>query len=537
MAGAQAVARAWTERRPNPEVIVPKTSPVLLVILDGWGLRAEREANAIALAGTPNMDLLLRDYPSTALKTSGLAVGLPEGQMGNSEVGHTNLGAGRIVYQDLVRINRGIEDGSFFKNPVLLEAVKRAKAGSGAVHFLGLVSDGGVHSQGEHLHALLELARREGVPRAFVHAFLDGRDTPPRGALEYVTGFEKRLATTGYGEIATVTGRYYAMDRDKRWDRVALAYAGMVKAEGYKAVSGVKAVEDAYARGENDEFVKPTVVVNGAGEPRARIRDGDAVVFFNFRADRAREITRAFTQEGFRDFDPSPRPRLSYYACMTEYDETFGLPVAYAPDQPTEIFPEIVARAGVPQLRCAETEKYAHVTFFFNGGREAQFPGEDRLLVPSPRDVKTYDLKPEMSAREVTDKLVSAIDSRKYGFILVNFANPDMVGHTGILEAAMKAVRVVDECIGRLWKAARAAHMAMLVTADHGNCEMMVDPLTGQPHTAHTLGPVPFILADPDMRGTKLRSEGVLADVAPTAIQVMGLVKPQEMKGLGLVLR
>jgi len=516
---------------------VPKPRPLLLVVLDGWGLRAEREANAIALAGTPNMDALMREFPSTALKTSGLAVGLPEGQMGNSEVGHTNLGAGRIVYQDLVRINRAVEDGSFFRNPALLEAMQRAKSGSGTLHLLGLLSDGGVHSHVEHLHALLEMARREGVPRAFVHAFLDGRDTPPRSGLGYMRDFEKRLRETGYGKVATVMGRYYAMDRDKRWDRVALAYAGMVRGDGYKSASGVGAIEEAYGRGENDEFVKPTVVVNGDGQPRARVRDGDAIAFFNFRADRAREITRAFTAEGFKEFDAEPRPRLSYYACMTEYDKTFKLPVAYTPDQPTEIFPEIVSRAGISQLRCAETEKYAHVTFFFNGGREVQYAHEDRILVPSPRDVKTYDEKPEMSAREVTDKLLAAIESSKYGFILVNFANPDMVGHTGILEAAMKAVKVVDECLGRLWKAAPAAGMAMIVTADHGNCEMMVDPVTGHPHTAHTLGPVPFILADADMKGAKLRSEGVLADVAPTALQVMGLPQPKEMKGLGLILR
>jgi 2,3-bisphosphoglycerate-independent phosphoglycerate mutase len=518
-------------------VNVPKIKPVLLVVLDGWGIRAERDANAIAIAGTPSMDALMRDYPWTALKTSGLAVGLPEGQMGNSEVGHTNLGAGRIVYQDLVRINRAVEDGSFFQNPVLLEVMRRAKAGSGAIHFMGLLSDGGVHSHVEHLHACLELARREGVPRAYVHAFLDGRDTPPKSGLGYLQSFERRLGETGYGQVATVSGRYYAMDRDKRWDRVALAYAAMVRSEGYRSASGVRAVEDAYARGETDEFVKPTVVVNGGGEPRGRVRDGDAVLFYNFRADRAREITRAFTQDGFADFDVQPRPHLSYYACMTEYDETFGLPVAFGPDQPDEIFPELVARAGIPQLRCAETEKYAHVTFFFNGGREVQFPGEDRILVPSPRDVKTYDEKPEMSAREVTDKLVKAIASRRYGFILVNFANPDMVGHTGLLDAAVKAVKVVDECVGRLWKAASAAGMAMLVTADHGNCEMMVDPQTGEPHTAHTLGPVPFILADPDLRGAKLRSEGVLADVAPTALQVMGLPQPKAMKGLGLIQR
>ncbi len=514
-----------------------KNQPLLLVVLDGFGLREEREANAIAIAGTPQIDALKNDYPWTALKTSGLSVGLPEGQMGNSEVGHTNLGAGRIVYQDLVRINRAIEDGSFFQNPVLLEAMKRARGGSGTVHFVGLFSDGGVHSHEEHLHALLELARREGVPRAFVHALLDGRDTPPRSGLGYMQAFEKRVAEKGYGKVATVMGRYYAMDRDNRWDRVGLAYAAMVRGDGFRSASPQKAIEEAYARGENDEFVKPTVVVNGGGEPRARVRDGDAIVFFNFRADRAREITRAFTQEGFDAFDVLPRPRLSYYACLTEYDETFDLPVAYTPAQPNEIFPEIVARAGIPQLRCAETEKYAHVTFFFNGGREVQFPGEDRILVPSPREVKTYDEKPEMSAREVADKLVAAIASKKYGLIIANFANPDMVGHTGILEAAVKAVKVVDECVGRLWKACEQAGMAMMITADHGNCEMMVDPVTGQPHTAHTLGPVPCILAVPTLRGAKLRAEGVLADVAPTALGIMSLAQPKEMKGLGLVLR
>ena len=516
---------------------MPAPKPLLLVVLDGFGLRAEREANAIALAGTPNIDALVNEYPHTQLRTSGLAVGLPEGQMGNSEVGHTNLGAGRIVYQDLVRINRAIEDGSFFQNPVLLEAMKRAKAGSGTLHLMGLLSDGGVHSHEEHAHALLELARREGVPRAFVHAFLDGRDTPPKSGLGYVREFERRMTERSYGKIASVMGRFYAMDRDKRWDRVAKAYAALVKGDGFKAASGVAAVEEAYARDETDEFVKPTVVMNGGGEPRGRVKDGDVVVFFNFRADRAREITRAFTQEGFKDFDAQPRPHLSYYACMTRYDETFTLPVAYTPDQPTKIFPEMVEKAGLAQLRCAETEKYAHVTFFFNGGREMQFPHEERILVPSPRDVHTYDEKPEMSAREVTDKLVAAIDSRKYGLIVANYANPDMVGHTGKLDAAIKAVRVVDECVGRLWAAAKKAGMALVITADHGNCEMMVDPQTGEPHTAHTLGPVPFILASPDFRGAKLRAEGVLADVAPTALQIMGLPKPDEMKGLGLVMR
>ena len=516
---------------------MPKQKPVLLVILDGWGLRPEREGNAIALAGTPNMDALAREFPNAALETSGLSVGLPEGQMGNSEVGHTNLGAGRIVYQDLVRINRAVEDGSFFKNDALLLACRRAKESGGALHLMGLLSDGGVHSHVEHLLALLELARREGVARVYIHAFMDGRDTPPKSGLGYMAELEKRLREKGHGQVATVSGRYYAMDRDKRWDRVALAYSAIVRGDGYRAASGVEAMESSYAHGETDEFVKPTVIVSSDGKPVGPVRDGDAILFFNFRADRAREITRAFTDPGFKDFDRVAVPRLSAYVCMTEYDRTFGLPVAFAPTDLTEIFPEIVSRAGLKQLRCAETEKYAHVTFFFNGGRELTFPGEDRILVPSPRDVKTYDEKPEMSAREVTDKLAAAIGTGQYGFVLVNFANPDMVGHTGKLDAAVKAVKVVDECLGRLWQAARKQGMAMLVTADHGNCEMMTDPVTGEPHTAHTLNPVPFILADPDLKGAKLRSKGVLADVAPTALQVMGLPQPKEMKGLGLVVR
>jgi 2,3-bisphosphoglycerate-independent phosphoglycerate mutase len=416
-------------------------------------------------------------------------------------------------------------------------ACRKAKAAGGALHLMGLVSDGGVHSSQEHLYACLDLARREGVPKCFVHAFMDGRDTPPRSGVGYMRALEKRIEDTGYGRVATVHGRYFAMDRDKRWDRVEQAYAAMVRGEGYRASTGVAAVESSHAHGETDEFVKPTVIVNGEGKPVGKVKDGDAVIFFNFRSDRAREITRALAEEGFKDFDRKVVPRLSAYVCMTQYDETFTYPVAFGPQSLDEIFPELISRAGLKQLRCAETEKYAHVTFFFNGGRETVYPGEDRLLIPSPRDVKTYDEKPEMAAREVTEKLVAAIGTGKYGFVLANLANPDMVGHTGLLDAAVSAVKVVDECVGRLWKAAQAQGMAMLVTADHGNCELMTDPVTGQPHTAHTLNPVPFILADPDFRGARLRSKGVLADVAPTALQVMGLPQPKEMKGLGLVQR
>ena len=512
-----------------------KVKPVLLVVLDGWGLRAEREANAIALAGTPSMDALMREFPWTRLETSGLSVGLPEGQMGNSEVGHTNLGCGRIVYQDLVRINRAVEDGSFFQNDALVQACRRARAHGGALHLLGLVSDGGVHSSLEHLHACVELARREGVARCYVHAFMDGRDTPPRSGVDFMRQLEQRLQASGQGRVATVHGRYYAMDRDKRWDRVAQAWAALVRGEGYRAGSGLAAVEASYAQGVTDEFIKPTVIVDADGKPVGTVQDGDSVLFFNFRSDRARELTRALADPGFKEFERPVVPKLAAYVCMTQYDETFTWPVAFPPQGLEQIFPELVSKAGLRQLRCAETEKYAHVTFFFNGGRETVYPGEERILVPSPRDVKTYDQKPEMSAREVTDKLCAALGTGAYGFALVNFANPDMVGHTGILEAAMKAVRVVDECVGRLATVARAQGMAMLVTADHGNCEMMTDPVTGQPHTAHTLNPVPFILADPDYRGAKLRAKGVLADVAPTALQVMGLSQPREMKGLGLV--
>jgi len=516
---------------------VSRTKPVFLVILDGWGTRAEREANAIAIAGTPNMDALAAEFPTTQLETSGNAVGLPDGQMGNSEVGHVNLGAGRVVYQDLVRINRAVADGELFRNEALVGACRKAVAAGGAVHFMGLLSDGGVHSQQEHLHALLDLAQREGVAKACVHAFMDGRDTPPRSGLEYMRRLKARIAKTGYGTLATVMGRFFAMDRDKRWDRVEQAYAAMVRGEGVKAKGGVAAMEHSYDANETDEFVRPTVVVGADGRPNGTIRDGDAVVFFNFRSDRARELTHALTDPSFGDFERDDAPKLSAYVCMTEYDRSFGLPVAFPPQSLDQIFPERVSGAGLSQLRCAETEKYAHVTFFFNGGRELVFPNEDRILVPSPRDVKTYDQKPEMSAREVADKLVGAVGSGKYGFIVANFANPDMVGHTGVLDAAVKAVKVVDECVGRLWTAAKQQGMAMLVTADHGNCEMMVDPVTGEPHTAHTLNPVPFILADPDFKGAKLRPIGVLADVAPTALTVMGLPQPAEMKGLGLVVK
>lgn len=513
-----------------------KVKPVLLCILDGWGLREERENNAILLADTPNVDLFNERYPHSSLQTSGMAVGLPDGQMGNSEVGHTNLGAGRIVYQDLVRINRSIEDGSFFRNEVLLQAMRSAKASDGALHLMGLLSPGGVHSMQSHLEALLRLAEKEGVPRVYVHAFLDGRDTPPKSALGYMENLVRFLASEApRAKVATVTGRYFAMDRDQRWDRVMRAYDAMVRGEGFSAADPMEAIEAAYARGETDEFVQPTVIRDASGEPVGSIRDGDAAFFFNFRADRARELTQLLAfEQAPPEAERGPALRLSFYGTMTEYKSDFGLLAAFPPEQPDRILPEVVSGEGMRQLRCAETEKYAHVTFFFNGGRELVYPGEERILVPSPRDVKTYDQKPEMSAFEVTDKLLAAIHSREYQLIVCNFANPDMVGHSGMLEPTKKAIQAVDECLGKLYRACRETGMAMLVTADHGNAEMMVDPQTGEPHTAHTTLPVPFWLLDDDYQGHRLR-EGILADVAPTVLQVMGLAKPEEMRGKGLI--
>src|SRR5881275_1215774 len=533
--------------------------PVLLVILDGWGISPRRDGNAILLQGTPRIDELTRKFPHTRLHTSGLAVGLPEGQMGNSEVGHTNLGAGRIVYQDLVRINRAVESGEFFHDAALKQAMHASKGAT--LHLMGLVSDGGVHSQDQHVFALIEMARREGVRHLCVHAFTDGRDTSPSAGVRYVEQLQSVLAEHSssdgmHAEVATVCGRYYAMDRDKRWDRVARAYAALVRGEGLRARSGVEAVRQSYAKKVGDEFIEPTVVVQPDGSPRGLIRDGDSVVFFNFRADRARELTlllafddppgwETHTEEralpatggGRRPQHPTAPPlaevrgaraRLSAYVTMTEYDKAFsdrGIPVAFPPDQPKEFLPEIVAQKGLKQLRCAETEKYAHVTFFFNGGRETVFPGEERILVPSPRDVKTYDEKPEMRAAEVTANLEKRMP--EFQFTLVNYANPDMVGHTGILPAALKAVATVDECVGRLWKVASANGIAMVLTADHGNIETMIDPQTGEPFTAHTLNPVPIYLCDPRLRGARLHKDGILADVAPTVLEIMGLQKPQ----------
>lgn len=507
---------------------------VCLVVLDGWGLRAETRDNAIALAGTPRIDALTKGYPMAVLQTSGLSVGLPEGQMGNSEVGHTNIGAGRIVYQDLVRINRACESGGLQSIPAIAEALQKAKSNGKALHLLGLVSNGGVHSSMEHLFGLLTAAHQAALPEVFVHAFTDGRDTPPQSGEGHIEALERFMAQLGTGKIATVSGRYFAMDRDQRWDRVQKAFDAMVRGIGPKAPSAASAVKASYAEKVTDEFIVPTVVTKGNGEPLGSIKDGDVVIFFNFRADRAREMTRALAHPQFSHFERGPL-KLSRYLCMTQYDERLtDLPVAFPPEQPTRIFPELVAQAGWRQFRTAETEKYAHVTFFFNGGREVVYPLEDRHLVPSPRDVKTYDLKPEMSAREVTAELCRRIEGGSYDFSLVNLANADMIGHTGVMSAALQAVTVLDECVGQLGAVCAKAGVALVITADHGNIELMVDPDTGQPHTAHTLNPVPFHLIHPDYRGTKLKP-GVLADIAPTLCQVMGVAPPAEMNRHSLI--
>lgn len=509
--------------------------PLCLIIMDGWGVNTREDGNAIALAGTPVLKNLAKTYPATQLNASGLSVGLPKGQMGNSEVGHLNIGAGRVVYQDFTRISKSIEDGDFFKNPILLDAISSVKKNRSSLHVMGLLSDGGVHSHIDHLFALIDMAERNGVERLFLHALLDGRDTPPRSALTYIKATEDYLKKVGIGEIATVIGRYYAMDRDKRWDRVEKAYNAIVFGEGLEAGSASEAVECSYTRDEGDEFVKPTVIKKG-GVPVAILGDKDAVIFFNFRTDRTREITRALNHHGFDGFERKKIPALSSFVCMTEYDVTFGLPVAFPPVKLTNIFGEVISRAGLRQLRIAETEKYAHVTFFFNGGVEEPYPLEDRRLIPSPKDVPTYDLKPEMSAFEVTKEVVFCIESGKYDVIILNYANTDMVGHTGFIEAAKKAVETVDACVGKVVDAVKARGGKVLITADHGNAEQMVDYETGNPHTAHTSNPVPFILVDEQRKGARLR-EGMLADIAPTMLEMLGLPVPQEMEGKSLILQ
>jgi 2,3-bisphosphoglycerate-independent phosphoglycerate mutase len=507
---------------------------IVLLVLDGWGINTSKQGNAIASAKTPVYTKLMSDYPHAALQASGEAVGLPEGQMGNSEVGHLNLGAGRIVYQDSTRISKAIRDGEFFQNPVLISALETVNRSGANLHLMGLLSDGGVHSRMDHIFAMFDLVKSRGITNVFFHAFLDGRDTPPSSALQYITQLEDYFIKIGIGKIASVSGRYYAMDRDKRWERVQKAYEVMVMGEGIKKYSALEAIRQSYERNITDEFILPTALLDPKTNKHiATIQNNDAVIFCNFRSDRAREITRALTDPEFQGFKRLQVPTLSSFVCLTTYDEVFGLPVAFGPVRLTHILGDVLNANGIRQLRIAETEKYAHVTFFFNGGEERPFSLEERVLVPSTRDVPTYDKKPEMSAREITDKLVEHITSRQYGFILANYANPDMVGHTGVIDAAIKAVEVIDKCLGRVLTAAREEGMVVIITADHGNVEIMLDSLTGQPLTSHTTDPVPFIIVQ---KNVQLREAGILADVAPTVLDLMGIDIPSEMTGKSLMI-
>lgn len=509
------------------------TFPLALIILDGWGVSEKQKGNAVHLARTPNIQKLLNEYPNTLLVASGEAVGLPDEQMGNSEVGHLNIGAGRVVYQDITRINKAIKTGEFFSNPILVEAMKNAQKEGASLHLFGLLSDGGVHSHLNHLYALLEMAKDHRLSRVFIHTFLDGRDVPPASAREYIEAAEEKCRKLGTGVIATVMGRYYAMDRDRRWERVEKAFRAIVYGEGEKASSALEAVERSYKNGVTDEFVIPTVIVDGEGRPLGTVKPGDVIIFYNFRADRAREITRSFTDREFDGFRRERYPDV-LFVCMTQYDVTIDAPVAFPPQSLKNTLGEVLAARGLKQLRIAETEKYAHVTFFFNGGVEKPQPGEDRILIPSPK-VTTYDLKPEMSAYEVTDKVVDEIQKNKYDVIILNYANPDMVGHTGVLDAAIRAIEVVDECLGRVVSAVHKQKGVVIVTADHGNAEQMIEEESEEPHTAHTTNKVPFILAGERFKGCHLKEGGALEDIAPTMLEILGIPKPAEMTGQSLL--
>ena len=505
--------------------------PTVLLILDGYGERKEKDGNAIALANTPVMDKLKKEFPYVEGQASGLFVGLPDGQMGNSEVGHMNMGAGRIVYQELTRITKAIEDGDFFENKALKEAVEHCKKENSALHFMGLVSSGGVHSHIEHIYGLLELAKRAGLKKVYLHAFLDGRDTPPDSGKSFLMDVEKKMRELGVGEIATISGRYYAMDRDKNYDRVEKAYRAMVDGTGEKASSVEEAIDASYEKKVYDEFVLPTVIEKDGAVHT--VSDGDAMIFFNFRPDRAREICHAFCDDEFNFFNRGPRKKV-FFVCFTDYDPTIpNKRVAFEKEEIHNTLGEVVSNLGKNQLRIAETEKYAHVTFFFNGGKEEPYENEDRILVPSPKEVPTYDLKPEMSCYTVTEKLTEAIRSGKYDLVVANFANPDMVGHTGVLSAAIKAIEVVDECMGKVVDAVESMHGNLFILADHGNADIMIDEKTGEPYTAHTTNPVPFILVSEEKH--KLREGGCLADVAPTLLELMGIPQPKEMTGKSLL--
>jgi 2,3-bisphosphoglycerate-independent phosphoglycerate mutase len=528
-----------------------RPKPLVLIILDGWGYRAETKANAIALARKPTYDRLLREYPNTLIHTSGPFVGLPEGQMGNSEVGHLNIGAGRIVHMDITRIDLMIQNGDFFSHPVLLAALKHARVGERRLHLFGLVSDGGVHSQQAHLYALLKMAKQNGVDRVFVHAFMDGRDTLPTNGAGYLEQLQQKMREYNSGKIATVNGRYYAMDRDRRWERIAKAHNAMVfaDAEGGKSTDPVQGMKDSYNKGVTDEFVVPFVCTDKAGQPLAAIRDDDACICFNFRADRVRQITRALARNsglnakggsdlpGAADLDVAIArdrvPKNLHYVCMTQYDKNFGLPVVIPPESMANILANVMGGLNMRNLRVAETEKYAHVTYFFNGGVEQPFPGEERLVIPSQK-VATYDLKPEMSAAGIADAVVKATEEGTFDVIIVNFANADMVGHSGKIEPTVKAVETVDACLGRIETAIRAKGGAMLITADHGNAEMMIDPATGGPHTAHTTNPVPFIVVADDAKQCTLKPNGSLRDISPTMLGMLGVDEPKEMTGSDL---
>lgn len=502
--------------------------PVMLMILDGFGIAPKGDGNAVEAAKKENFDKLVAKYPHSELQASGMAVGLPDGQMGNSEVGHLNIGAGRIIYQELTRITKEIQDGGFFKNESLLDAMNNAKKNNAALHLMGLLSDGGVHSHIDHLKGLLRLAKEQEVQNVYVHCFMDGRDVAPGSGIEFVKDLESYMAEIGVGQIATLSGRYYAMDRDNRWERVELAYNAMVLGKGEKATSAVEALEASYHDNKSDEFVLPCVV-----NENGKIKNGDSVVFFNFRPDRAREITRAINDKVFDGFK---RETLNLvFVTMTQYDKTLeGVEVAYSPQTITNTLGEYVASKGLNQLRIAETEKYAHVTFFFNGGVEKENEGEDRALIASPK-VATYDLKPEMSAPEVTEELITRLDSGKYDMVILNFANPDMVGHTGVLEAAKKAIEAVDVCLGKVVDKVLELDGTVFITADHGNAEVMIDYSNGKPFTAHTTDPVPFIWVSNHTEGKTLKN-GKLADIAPTMLNVMGLEAPVEMTGENLII-
>ena len=528
-----------------------RPKPLVLIILDGWGYSPQTEANAIALARKPTYERLLRDYPNTLIHTSGKYVGLPNGQMGNSEVGHLNIGAGRIVHMDITRIDLMIQNGEFFSHPPLLAAIKHARTGNRRLHLFGLVSDGGVHSQQAHLYALLKMAKQNGVDRVFVHAFMDGRDTLPTNGAGYLEQLQQKMREYNSGAIASVNGRYYAMDRDRRWERIAKAFNTMVygEGEGGKYVDPVQGMKDSYNKGVTDEFVLPFVCVGNKGEPLATIRDEDSCICFNFRADRVRQITRALTRNsglnsqggsdlpGAADLDATiPRdrsPKNLHYLCMTQYDKNFSLPVVIPPESLDNILANVMGQMSLRNLRVAETEKYAHVTYFFNGGVEQPFPGEDRVLIPSPK-VATYDLKPEMSAAGIADAVVKAAGDDAFDVVIVNFANADMVGHSGKIEPTVKAVEVVDSCLEGIEKAVRQKGGALLITADHGNAEMMIDPVSGGPHTAHTTNPVPFIVIADKAEQFSLRPDGSLRDISPTLLGMLGLPQPKEMTGYDL---